>query len=142
MLGSITSYNIPHAPTVLHCAMLPYTLCCAVWLCVCLLRRCLFKVADLKHLSLGNTNYIVTKVCRRISRSLSGPHQASSANTPDALAVAAAALGPLAFTPSGQFACRHVPAKPRVLSHCCWFRCCGLCQLHCSLIPFLVMLCH
>jgi hypothetical protein len=61
----------------------------------------MFKVADLKQLSLGNTNYVVTKVCRRISRSLSGMHQASSTSTPDALAAAAAALGPLAFTPTG-----------------------------------------
>lgn len=65
-------------------------------------RRCLFKVADLKHLSLGNTNYIVTKVCRRISRSLSGQHQLSGTGTPDALtAAAAAALSPLAVPASG-----------------------------------------
>jgi hypothetical protein len=61
----------------------------------------MFKVADLKQLSLGNTNYIVTKVCRRISRSLSGVHQASSTGTPDAITAAAAALAPLAFNPTG-----------------------------------------
>lgn len=74
----------------------------------------MFKVADLKQLSLGNTNYVVTKVCRRISRSLSGMHQASNTGTPDALAAAAAALEPLAFTPTGARggACASHPQLP------------------------------
>jgi hypothetical protein len=53
-----------------------------------LLARCLFKVADLHKLNLGNEGYILTKVCRRLSRNMSGARQASS----DPLAYAKEAL--------------------------------------------------
>jgi hypothetical protein len=52
--------------------------------CVLLLMRCLFKVADLHKLNLGNEGYILTKVCRRLSRNMSGARQASSDPLADA----------------------------------------------------------
>lgn len=51
--------------------------------------RCLFKVADLRQLSLGNENYILTRVSRQITRSLSGQKQ----NMSDPMAAATAAFG-------------------------------------------------
>jgi hypothetical protein len=44
----------------------------------------LFKVADLHKLNLGNEGYILTKVCRRLSRNMSGARQASSDPLADA----------------------------------------------------------
>jgi hypothetical protein len=46
--------------------------------------RCLFKVADLHKLNLGNEGYILTKVCRRLSRNMLGARQASSDPLADA----------------------------------------------------------
>lgn len=54
---------------------------------MCACHRCLFKVADLRQLSLGNENYILTRVSRKISRSLSAHNQ----NTADPMAAATAA---------------------------------------------------
>lgn len=58
-----------------------FTVCC----------RCLFNVADMHKLNLGNEGYTLTKMCRRISRSMSA-HGPAVSDPLGVVAVATAAL--------------------------------------------------